>query len=148
MCSDFRRAESGTELLARLEGRSSLKELEPSLFADEDSPVHEWEWRWSCWEACLRLLLSKLSIVGLSEVAKGACLRRRDKFAQLSQDTLAFIRCTSPEPFYQRPHHPRTAALRTEQEDMDSVRPPSTKTAWGGSSRKALQPGALAPRNA
>uniref|UniRef100_A0A8I6AQP6 X-ray repair cross complementing 2 n=1 Tax=Rattus norvegicus TaxID=10116 RepID=A0A8I6AQP6_RAT len=40
MCSDFRRAESGTELLARLEGRSSLKELEPSLFADEDSPVH------------------------------------------------------------------------------------------------------------
>nr|XP_038963983.1 DNA repair protein XRCC2 isoform X1 [Rattus norvegicus] len=27
-------------LLARLEGRSSLKELEPSLFADEDSPVH------------------------------------------------------------------------------------------------------------
>ncbi|XP_021492565.1 DNA repair protein XRCC2 [Meriones unguiculatus] len=40
MCSDFRRAESGTELLARLEGRSSLKELEPNLFADEDSPVH------------------------------------------------------------------------------------------------------------
>nr|XP_045016925.1 DNA repair protein XRCC2 [Jaculus jaculus] len=40
MCSDFRRAESGTELLARLEGRSSLKEIEPNLFADEDSPVH------------------------------------------------------------------------------------------------------------
>ncbi|XP_028735315.1 DNA repair protein XRCC2 [Peromyscus leucopus] len=40
MCSDFRKAESGTELLARLEGRSSLKELEPNLFADEDSPVH------------------------------------------------------------------------------------------------------------
>ncbi|XP_077897018.1 uncharacterized protein LOC110598274 isoform X3 [Ictidomys tridecemlineatus] len=28
------------ELLARLEGRSSLKEIEPNLF-DEDSPVHE-----------------------------------------------------------------------------------------------------------
>ncbi|XP_008576031.1 PREDICTED: DNA repair protein XRCC2 [Galeopterus variegatus] len=27
-------------LLARLEGRSSLKEIEPYLFADEDSPVH------------------------------------------------------------------------------------------------------------
>uniref|UniRef100_A0A8D1I1F4 RecA family profile 1 domain-containing protein n=1 Tax=Sus scrofa TaxID=9823 RepID=A0A8D1I1F4_PIG len=40
MCSDFHRAESGTELLARLEGRSSLKEIEPCLFADEDSPVH------------------------------------------------------------------------------------------------------------
>ncbi|XP_074234974.1 DNA repair protein XRCC2 isoform X2 [Saimiri boliviensis] len=40
MCSDFHRTESGTELLARLEGRSSLKEIEPSLFADEDSPVH------------------------------------------------------------------------------------------------------------
>ncbi|XP_010639735.2 actin-related protein 3B isoform X1 [Fukomys damarensis] len=40
MCSDFRRAESGTELLARLEGRSSLKEIEPNLFADENSPVH------------------------------------------------------------------------------------------------------------
>ncbi|XP_008845476.1 DNA repair protein XRCC2 isoform X2 [Nannospalax galili] len=40
MCSDFRRAESGTELLARLEGRSSLKEVEPHLFADEDLPVH------------------------------------------------------------------------------------------------------------
>ncbi|XP_006150305.1 DNA repair protein XRCC2 isoform X2 [Tupaia chinensis] len=40
MCSDFHRAESGTELLARLEGRSSLKEIEPYLFADEESPVH------------------------------------------------------------------------------------------------------------
>ncbi|GAB1289482.1 DNA repair protein XRCC2 [Apodemus speciosus] len=30
----------GSRLLARLEGRSSLKELEPNLFADEDSPVH------------------------------------------------------------------------------------------------------------
>ncbi|XP_066241530.1 DNA repair protein XRCC2 [Saccopteryx leptura] len=40
MCSDFHRAESGTELLARLEGRRSLKEMEPCLFADEDSPVH------------------------------------------------------------------------------------------------------------
>ncbi|KAM5303026.1 DNA repair protein XRCC2 [Glossophaga mutica] len=40
MCNDFYRAESGTELLARLEGRRSLKEMEPCLFADEDSPVH------------------------------------------------------------------------------------------------------------
>ncbi|XP_004476363.1 DNA repair protein XRCC2 [Dasypus novemcinctus] len=40
MCSDFHRAESGTELLARLEGRSSLKEIEPYLFADEESPMH------------------------------------------------------------------------------------------------------------
>ncbi|XP_039086660.1 DNA repair protein XRCC2 [Hyaena hyaena] len=40
MCSDFHRAESGTQLLARLEGRSSLKEIEPNLFADEDSSVH------------------------------------------------------------------------------------------------------------
>ncbi|XP_004430647.1 PREDICTED: DNA repair protein XRCC2 [Ceratotherium simum simum] len=39
MCSAFHRAESGTELLARLEGRSSLKDIEPYLFADEDSPV-------------------------------------------------------------------------------------------------------------
>ncbi|XP_048807485.1 DNA repair protein XRCC2 isoform X2 [Lagopus muta] len=36
----FRRAESGTQLLARLEGRSSLKNLEPNLFAEEGSPVH------------------------------------------------------------------------------------------------------------
>ena len=28
------------KLLARLEGRSSLKEIEPHLFADEESPVH------------------------------------------------------------------------------------------------------------
>ncbi|KAL2777887.1 DNA repair protein XRCC2 [Daubentonia madagascariensis] len=40
MSSDFHRAESGTELLARLEGRNSLKEIEPHLFADEDAPVH------------------------------------------------------------------------------------------------------------
>ncbi|XP_053409950.1 DNA repair protein XRCC2 [Nycticebus coucang] len=40
MSSDFHRTESGTELLARLEGRSSLKEIEPNLFPDEDSPVH------------------------------------------------------------------------------------------------------------
>ncbi|KAM6214847.1 DNA repair protein XRCC2 [Rhynchocyon petersi] len=40
MCSDFHRAETGTELLARLEGRHSLKEIEPYLFADEESPVH------------------------------------------------------------------------------------------------------------
>ncbi|XP_030120110.4 DNA repair protein XRCC2 [Taeniopygia guttata] len=33
-------AESGTQLLARLEGRSSLKNLEPCLFAEEGSPVH------------------------------------------------------------------------------------------------------------
>ncbi|XP_075406895.1 DNA repair protein XRCC2 [Tenrec ecaudatus] len=40
MCSGLHRTESGTELLARLEGRSSLKEMEPYLFADEESPVH------------------------------------------------------------------------------------------------------------
>nr|KAF6419727.1 X-ray repair cross complementing 2 [Rousettus aegyptiacus] len=40
MCSELHRAESGTQLLVRLEGRSSLKEIEPCLFADEDSPVH------------------------------------------------------------------------------------------------------------
>ncbi|XP_074171209.1 DNA repair protein XRCC2 [Rhinolophus sinicus] len=40
MCSDLHGAESGTELLARLEGRSSLKEIEPHLFADEESPLH------------------------------------------------------------------------------------------------------------
>ncbi|XP_036885405.1 DNA repair protein XRCC2 [Sturnira hondurensis] len=40
MSNDFYRAESGTELLARLEGRRSLREMEPCLFADEDSPVH------------------------------------------------------------------------------------------------------------
>ncbi|TRZ20248.1 hypothetical protein HGM15179_006833 [Zosterops borbonicus] len=36
----FGGAESGTQLLARLEGRSSLKNLEPYLFAEEGSPVH------------------------------------------------------------------------------------------------------------
>ncbi|XP_018764725.1 DNA repair protein XRCC2 isoform X2 [Serinus canaria] len=36
----FGGAESGTQLLARLEGRSSLKNLEPCLFAEEGSPVH------------------------------------------------------------------------------------------------------------
>ncbi|XP_053323204.1 DNA repair protein XRCC2 [Spea bombifrons] len=40
MSDGFRKAESGTQLLARLEGRSSLKELEPLLFADEGHPVH------------------------------------------------------------------------------------------------------------
>ncbi|KAM4704715.1 DNA repair protein XRCC2 [Rhinophrynus dorsalis] len=40
MCDGFRQAESGTQLLARLEGRASLKELEPRLFADEGCPVH------------------------------------------------------------------------------------------------------------
>ncbi|GAB0184982.1 hypothetical protein GRJ2_000963500 [Grus japonensis] len=39
----YRRAESGTQLLARLEGRSSLKNLEPSLFAEEGSPVHAFD---------------------------------------------------------------------------------------------------------
>ncbi|XP_074049398.1 DNA repair protein XRCC2-like isoform X2 [Macrotis lagotis] len=41
MSADFRKAESGTELLARLEGRSSLKDIEPFLFADEGSPIHD-----------------------------------------------------------------------------------------------------------
>ncbi|KAM4027756.1 DNA repair protein XRCC2 [Anomaloglossus baeobatrachus] len=40
MNDDFRRAESGTQLLARLEGRASLKELEPLLFANGDCPLH------------------------------------------------------------------------------------------------------------
>ncbi|KAG8541067.1 hypothetical protein GDO81_029763 [Engystomops pustulosus] len=40
MSDDFRRAESGTQLLARLEGRASLKELEPLLFASGDCPLH------------------------------------------------------------------------------------------------------------
>ncbi|XP_075067341.1 DNA repair protein XRCC2 [Mixophyes fleayi] len=40
MSGDFRKSESGTQLLARLEGRASLKELEPLLFACEDCPVH------------------------------------------------------------------------------------------------------------
>ncbi|KAM4689807.1 DNA repair protein XRCC2 [Discoglossus pictus] len=40
MSDGFRKAESGTQLLARLEGRASLKELEPLLFAEEGCPVH------------------------------------------------------------------------------------------------------------
>ncbi|XP_067398839.1 DNA repair protein XRCC2 [Emydura macquarii macquarii] len=40
MGDGFRKAESGTQLLARLEGRSSLKNLEPCLFADEGFPIH------------------------------------------------------------------------------------------------------------
>ncbi|XP_053568925.1 DNA repair protein XRCC2 [Bombina bombina] len=40
MSIGFRKAESGTQLLARLEGRASLKELEPLLFADEESPIN------------------------------------------------------------------------------------------------------------
>nr|XP_030120111.3 DNA repair protein XRCC2 isoform X3 [Taeniopygia guttata] len=40
MADAFGGAESGTQLLARLEGRSSLKNLEPCLFAEEGSPVH------------------------------------------------------------------------------------------------------------
>ncbi|KAG9476408.1 hypothetical protein GDO78_003125 [Eleutherodactylus coqui] len=40
MSDDLRRAESGTQLLARLEGRASLKELEPLLFAIGDCPLH------------------------------------------------------------------------------------------------------------
>ncbi|XP_063142530.1 DNA repair protein XRCC2 isoform X3 [Rattus norvegicus] len=67
MCSDFRRAESGTELLARLEGRSSLKELEPSLFADEDSPVHVS----SC--ELHRPMLSSSSGHSCSAVTRGTC---------------------------------------------------------------------------
>ncbi|XP_077159490.1 DNA repair protein XRCC2 [Paroedura picta] len=34
------KAESGAQLLARLEGRSSLKKLEPYLFAEEGYPTH------------------------------------------------------------------------------------------------------------
>nr|XP_030120112.3 DNA repair protein XRCC2 isoform X4 [Taeniopygia guttata]XP_030120114.3 DNA repair protein XRCC2 isoform X4 [Taeniopygia guttata] len=41
MADAFGGAESGTQLLARLEGRSSLKNLEPCLFAEEGSPVHD-----------------------------------------------------------------------------------------------------------
>ncbi|XP_058278470.1 DNA repair protein XRCC2 isoform X3 [Hirundo rustica] len=41
MADAFGGAESGTQLLARLEGRSSLKNLEPNLFAEEGSPVHD-----------------------------------------------------------------------------------------------------------
>ncbi|MGH0182070.1 UNVERIFIED_CONTAM: hypothetical protein FKN15_013992 [Acipenser sinensis] len=39
MTHDFRQTESGTELLARLEGRRSLKSLEPRIFAGEGFPV-------------------------------------------------------------------------------------------------------------
>lgn len=40
-CQEPRGSQHGTnELLARLEGRSSLKNLEPYLFAEEGSPVH------------------------------------------------------------------------------------------------------------
>uniref|UniRef100_UPI00398EB979 DNA repair protein XRCC2 n=1 Tax=Pristiophorus japonicus TaxID=55135 RepID=UPI00398EB979 len=40
MTSDFRQSESGTELLARLKGRSSLKHLEPRLFTEDGLPGH------------------------------------------------------------------------------------------------------------
>ncbi|GCC35404.1 DNA repair protein XRCC2 [Chiloscyllium punctatum] len=40
MTSDFRQKESGTELLVRLKGRSSLKRLEPRLFSEEGFPSH------------------------------------------------------------------------------------------------------------
>ncbi|KAE8595674.1 hypothetical protein XENTR_v10015837 [Xenopus tropicalis] len=40
MSDGSRQAESGTQLLARLEGRASLSNLEPLLFADEGCPVH------------------------------------------------------------------------------------------------------------
>ncbi|KAK1173990.1 DNA repair protein XRCC2-like [Acipenser oxyrinchus oxyrinchus] len=39
MTHDFRQTETGTELLARLEGRRSLKSLEPQIFAGEGFPV-------------------------------------------------------------------------------------------------------------
>ncbi|XP_066487103.1 DNA repair protein XRCC2 isoform X2 [Tiliqua scincoides] len=40
MTDGLGKAESGAQLLARLEGRSSLKSLEPCLFADEGYPTH------------------------------------------------------------------------------------------------------------
>ncbi|XP_053115119.1 DNA repair protein XRCC2 isoform X2 [Hemicordylus capensis] len=40
MTDGLGKAESGAQLLARLEGRSSLKNLEPCLFADEGYPIH------------------------------------------------------------------------------------------------------------
>ncbi|XP_006273603.2 DNA repair protein XRCC2 [Alligator mississippiensis] len=40
MSDGFGKAESGAQLLARLEGRSSLRNLEPYLFADEGFPIH------------------------------------------------------------------------------------------------------------
>ncbi|XP_078083728.1 DNA repair protein XRCC2 [Mustelus asterias] len=38
MTNDFRQRESGTELLVRLKGRSSLKHLEPRLFTEDGFP--------------------------------------------------------------------------------------------------------------
>ncbi|KAJ7322151.1 hypothetical protein JRQ81_018438 [Phrynocephalus forsythii] len=40
MAEGLGKAESGAQLLARLEGRSSLKNLEPNLFAEEGYPTH------------------------------------------------------------------------------------------------------------
>uniref|UniRef100_A0A6J0SKN7 DNA repair protein XRCC2 n=1 Tax=Pogona vitticeps TaxID=103695 RepID=A0A6J0SKN7_9SAUR len=40
MTEGLGKAESGAQLLARLEGRSSLKNLEPYLFAEEGYPIH------------------------------------------------------------------------------------------------------------
>ncbi|XP_042333472.1 DNA repair protein XRCC2 [Sceloporus undulatus] len=40
MTDRFGKAESGAQLLARLEGRDSLKDLEPCLFAEEGYPIH------------------------------------------------------------------------------------------------------------
>uniref|UniRef100_A0A8C5WDZ8 X-ray repair cross complementing 2 n=1 Tax=Leptobrachium leishanense TaxID=445787 RepID=A0A8C5WDZ8_9ANUR len=40
MSDGFRKAESGTQLLTRLEGRTSLKDLEPLLFAGDGHPAH------------------------------------------------------------------------------------------------------------
>nr|XP_060639446.1 DNA repair protein XRCC2 [Anolis sagrei ordinatus] len=40
MTDRFGKAESGAQLLARLEGRDSLKDLEPCLFAEEGHPIH------------------------------------------------------------------------------------------------------------
>ncbi|XP_034986005.1 DNA repair protein XRCC2 [Zootoca vivipara] len=40
MTDGLGKAESGAQLLARLEGRGSLKTLEPCLFADEGYPIH------------------------------------------------------------------------------------------------------------
>ncbi|XP_015281835.1 PREDICTED: DNA repair protein XRCC2 isoform X2 [Gekko japonicus] len=40
MVDGLGKAESGAQLLTRLEGRSSLKKLEPCLFAEEGYPIH------------------------------------------------------------------------------------------------------------
>ncbi|XP_060104011.1 DNA repair protein XRCC2 [Heteronotia binoei] len=40
MVDGLGKAESGAQLLTRLEGRSSLKKLEPYLFAEEGYPIH------------------------------------------------------------------------------------------------------------